>query len=151
MCRFFATVPKGLNELLREELTGFGAQSIKTQPTGATFEGSLEVGYRACLWSRLANHVYYILLETELENQEDLTHQVSALDWSRHLSEKGSFAVSFSGQGVGITHSHYGALKVKDGIVDFFRDRYGVRPTIDTEFPDIRIHAHLNRNQLTLS
>lgn len=151
MCRFFATTPKGLSELLREELLSFGAENIKMQPTGATFEGSLEVGYRACLWSRLANRVYLIVLESELANQEDLTEQVAQLDWRKHLPSTGSFAVSFSGQGVGITHSHYGALKVKDGIVDFFQDLENRRPFVDTENPDLRVHAHLNRNELTLS
>lgn len=151
MCRFFATVPKGLNELLREELTDFGAQAIKTQPTGATFEGGLDVGYRACLWSRLANRVYQIVLETELPNQDALTTTVAALDWSRYLSVAQTFAVSFSGEGLGITHSHYGALKIKDGIVDYFRANQQERPQVDTDFPDVRVHAHLNRNELTLS
>jgi len=151
MCRFFATAPKGLNELLREELTTFGAENIKTQPTGATFDGELEVGYRSCLWSRLANRIYLVLLETELPNQEALSSVVQSIDWSQHLDKEGTFAVSFSGQGLGITHSHYGALKIKDGIVDYYREHYQVRPSIDTEVPDIRVHGHLNRNQLTLS
>lgn len=151
MCRFFATVPKGLNELLRQELTDLGAVAIKTQPTGATFEGAIEVGYRACLWSRLANRVYQIILEEELSNQEALTTSVAAVDWSAYFSVEQTFAVSFSGEGLGIRHSHYGALKVKDGIVDFFQSTTQTRPQVDTDFPDVRIHAHINRNQLTLS
>ncbi len=151
MSQFFATTPKGLPELLREELMGFGATDVKMQPTGATFEGDLEVGYRACLWSRLANHIYYIVLDTELEDQDDLTQQVMNIDWSKHLDVNSTFSVSFSGQGLGITHSHFGALKVKDGIVDYFREHFDSRPDIDTEFPDLKVHAHLNRQQLTLS
>lgn len=151
MYRFFATSPKGLSELLREELATFGAENLKVQPTGVTFEGDLEVGYRACLWSRLANRLYRIVLEVQLDNQEDLTHQVAQIDWRQHLIAGGRFAVSFSGQGIGITHSHYGALKVKDGIVDFFQDKGLGRPSVDTEDPDLRVHAHLNRNELTLS
>jgi len=151
MCRFFATAPKGLNELLREELITFGAENIKTQPTGATFDGPLEVGYRSCLWSRLANRIFLVVLETELPNQEALSSVIQSIDWSQHLDKEGTFAVSFSGQGLGITHSHYGALKIKDGIVDYYREQYQVRPSIDTEVPDIRVHGHLNRNQLTLS
>jgi len=151
MCRFFATVPKGLNELLRQELTDLGAVAIKTQPTGATFEGALAVGYRACLWSRLANRIYHIILEADLPNQEALTLAVAALDWYVYFSAEQTFAVSFSGEGLGITHSHYGALKVKDGIVDYFRAAGLARPQVDTDFPDVRIHAHINRNQLTLS
>ena len=151
MPQFFATTPQGLPELLREELISFGAEAVKMQPTGATFEGSLEVGYRACLWSRLANHIYLIILDVELDNQEDLTTKVSEIDWPRHLNKNGSFAVSFSGKGMGIDHSHYGALMVKDGIVDYFQDKFTTRPNVDTVYPDLKVHAHLNRNKLTLS
>ena len=150
MCRFFATCPKGMSELLKEELESFGAESVKVQPSGATFEGDMEVGYRAVLWSRLANRIYYTLLETELENQEALTPAVSAIEWSEHLDADGTFSVSFSGQGLNITHTHFGALKIKDGIVDYFRGIGDVRPSVDTDYPDVRIHGHVNRNRITL-
>lgn len=101
MCRFFATCPKGMSELLKEELESFGAESVKVQPSGATFEGDMEVGYRSVLWSRLANRIYFTLLETELANQEALTPAISAIEWSQHLDADGTFAVSFSGQGLG--------------------------------------------------
>lgn len=151
MPQFFATTPPGIPELLREELISFGAESVKMQPTGATFEGDLEVGYRACLWSRLANHIYLVILDVELENQEDLTTQVSKINWVRHLNKEGTFSVSFSGKGMGIDHNHYGALMVKDGIVDYFQDKFASRPNVDTVYPDLKVHAHLNRNKLTLS
>lgn len=150
MCRFFATSPKGLSELLREELISFGAKAVKVQPSGTTFEGDLEVGYRTCLWSRLANRIYLSVLETGLNSQDDLTPAIAGLNWLEHMSENSTFSVSFSGQGLGITHTHYGALKVKDGIVDYFRDHDLERPNVDKERPDIKIHAHVNRNQLTL-
>ena len=148
---FFATSPGGLSELLKEELESFGATDIKVQPRGVTFSGDLEVGYRSCLWSRLANRIFVTVLETELANQEDLTAQVAKINWGLHMDAEGTFAVSFSGKGMGITHSHFGALKIKDGIVDFFRERHNARPNVDTQYPDIRVHGHLNRNRLTLS
>lgn len=149
--KFFATAPSGLSELLKEELISLGAQSVKAQPRGVAFEGGLVDGYRACLWSRLANHVYLVLLEAELPNQEALYEQVRALDWSRHMSEDHSFAISFTGKGMGIEHTHFGALKIKDAIVDYFRDNRGIRPSVDVEYPDVRLHGHLNRNEFTLS
>ena len=148
---FFATSPGGLSELLREELQSFGATDIKVQPRGVTFSGDLEVGYRSCLWSRLANRIFLTVLEVELDDQEDLTTQVAGVNWGLHMATEGTFAVSFSGKGMGITHSHYGALKIKDGIVDFFRERHNSRPNVDREYPDLRVHGHLNRNKLTLS
>ena len=151
MCRFFATAPKGLSEILRDELIALGATQVKVQPTGATFEGQLDVGYKVCLWSRIANRVYLILKETQLDNQEALSTEVQQVDWNQHFDAESTFAVSFTGQGVGITHSHYGALKIKDGIVDYFREHFNKRPSVDVDYPDVQIHGHLNRNQLTLS
>ncbi|HHS99295.1 MAG TPA: 23S rRNA (guanine(2445)-N(2))/(guanine(2069)-N(7))-methyltransferase, partial [Thiomicrospira sp.] len=151
MMKFFATAPGGLSELLREELMSFGATEVKAQPRGVTFEGSLEVGYRSCLWSRLANRIFITVLEAELETQEDLTEEVASVNWHKHMDEFGTFAVSFSGKGMGIDHSHYGALKIKDGIVDYFRGISNNRPKVDTVDPELRVHGHLNRNQLTLS
>lgn len=148
---FFATSAGGLSELLKEELESFGATDLKVQPRGVTFSGDLEVGYRSCLWSRLANRIFVTVLEAELANQEDLTAQVAKINWGLHMDAEGTFAVSFSGKGMGITHSHFGALKIKDGIVDFFRERHNARPNVDTQYPDLRVHGHLNRNKLTLS
>lgn len=151
MLKCFATAAGGLSEMLREELMALGAEEVKAQPRGVSFEGSLEVAYRACLWSRLANRIYVTLLEVELPNQEALTTEVAGVDWKRHMDPDGTFSVSFSGKGMGIEHSHYGALKIKDGIVDYFREHFNQRPQVDTIAPELRVHGHLNRNQLTLS
>lgn len=148
---FFATAPGGLSELLKEELLTFGAEELKVQPRGVGFSGGLEVAYRACLWSRLANRIFLTIADVELSNQEELTRQVSQIGWQKHMDTDSTFAVSFSGKGMGIDHSHYGALMIKDGVVDYFRDKTNSRPSIDTVEPDLRIHGHLNRNQLTLS
>lgn len=149
--KFFATAPNGLSELLKEELQSLGAQAVKAQPRGVSFEGGLVDGYRACLWSRLANHVYLVLLESELDTQEDLYANVRSLDWARHMTEDHSFSISFTGKGMGIEHTHFGALKIKDAIVDYFRDTTGHRPAVDRDYPDIQLHGHLNRNHFTLS
>ena len=149
--KFFATTPSGLSELLKEELTSLGATNVKPQPRGVAFEGDMEVVYRSCLWSRLANRVFLTVLEFELANQDDLSVQVAKVRWNQHMDPEGTFAVSFSGKGLGIDHSHYGALKIKDGIVDYFREQSNSRPSVDTSEPDLRVHGHLNRNRLTLS
>ncbi len=151
MLKLFATAAGGLSELLREELMSFGATNVKAQPRGVSFEGDLEIAYRACLWSRLANRIFLTVLEAELQTQEDLTAEVERIDWQQHMDAFGSFAVSFSGKGMGIDHSHYGALKIKDGIMDHFRNLGGERPIVDKRYPELRVHGHLNRNQLTLS
>jgi 23S rRNA (guanine2445-N2)-methyltransferase / 23S rRNA (guanine2069-N7)-methyltransferase len=147
----FATSPSGISELLKEELTDLGAKSVKAQPRGCTFDGDLETIYRVCLWSRLANRVYMTLVDAELKDQESIVRLAKSINWQQHLDKNGTFAVSFSGQGMGIEHTHYGALLIKDGIVDYFNEYFDERPSVDTEYPDIRIHGHLNRNHFTLS
>ncbi|MBO1926985.1 bifunctional 23S rRNA (guanine(2069)-N(7))-methyltransferase RlmK/23S rRNA (guanine(2445)-N(2))-methyltransferase RlmL [Thiomicrorhabdus sp. 6S2-11] len=147
----FATTAEGLNELCREELISLGATDAKAQPRGVTFIADIETLYRCCLWSRTANRIFLTILETKLENQEALTTEVAKIDWQQHMDAFGSFSVSFSGKGMGIDHTHYGALKIKDGIVDYFREHCDDRPIVDKKNPQLRVHGHLNRNQLTLS
>lgn len=151
MLRCFASTAGGLSELLKDELHSLGAQALKVQPKGVAFSASLQVLYQACLWSRLANRIFLIILDTEVVDQEDLTAQVAELDWLQHMQPEQTFAVSFSGQGVGIDHSHYGALTIKDGIIDFFHNAHLERPRVDTHNANIRIHGHLNRKHLSLS
>ncbi|GAB6034018.1 bifunctional 23S rRNA (guanine(2069)-N(7))-methyltransferase RlmK/23S rRNA (guanine(2445)-N(2))-methyltransferase RlmL [Galenea microaerophila] len=151
MFECFATAPSGLSELLKEELTDLGAEEAKAQPRGVHFVADQETLYRCCLWSRLANRFYLTLVSAELKDQDSLSKLVKSINWQQHLNVEGSFAVTFSGQGLGIDHTHYGALLIKDGVVDYFKEYFGDRPSVDTEQPDIRIHGHLNRNHFTLS
>lgn len=147
----FATAPHDLTELLREELLELGAAHAKTHPHGVAFNGDLALAYRVCLWSRLANRIYLVLFDQRLDNQADLSQHLREFAWSEHFTARQSFAVSLTGQGLGIEHTHFGALLIKDGIVDYFRATTGVRPTVDIDNPDIRIHGHVNRQQFTLS
>ncbi len=145
------TCPKGLEALLAQEAGGLGLEEMREQPAALRGRGSLEVAYRLCLWSRLANRVLLVLARTPVSDAESLYAAVHALDWSEHLAANGSLAVEFSGRGAGIDNSHFGALKVKDAIVDQLRARFGQRPDIDKVNPQVRVHAHLERGELVLS
>ena len=145
------TCPKGLEALLAQEAGGLGLEEVREQPAALRGRGSLEVAYRLCLWSRLANRVLLVLARTPVSDAESLYAAVHALDWSEHLAANGSLAVEFSGRGAGIDNSHFGALKVKDAIVDQLRARFGQRPDIDKVNPQVRVHAHLERGELVLS
>ncbi len=73
------------------------------------------------------------------------------IDWSQHLSVNGTLVVDFQGTSSGVKHTQFGALKTKDAIVDQFRDKFGERPSVDTEKPDVRINVHAHREQATVS
>ncbi len=148
---FFATCPKGIEPLLADELRQLGAEAVKETRAGVSFEGTLAIGYRACLWSRLASRILLPLTSFPAPTPEALYAGVQTIAWKEHLAAEGTLAVDFTTSQSAITHSHYGALKVKDAIVDQLRDEFGVRPSIDTAQPDIRVNVYLLRDQATVS
>ncbi|MCQ4346807.1 bifunctional 23S rRNA (guanine(2069)-N(7))-methyltransferase RlmK/23S rRNA (guanine(2445)-N(2))-methyltransferase RlmL [Pseudomonas stutzeri] len=145
------TSPKGLESLLLEEAAVLGLQDGRAQVAAVQGQGSLETAYRLCLWSRLANRVLLVLGRFPVDSAEALYQAVRGIDWSEHLLPTGSLAVEFSGRGAGIDNTHFGALKVKDGIVDSLRTASGERPSVDKYEPDLRVHARLERGELVLS
>ena len=147
----FATAPKGVASLLFDELKTLGATNLKEQPAGVLFEGTLETAYRACLWSRTANRILLPLSNFHAPTPEALYENIQEIDWSEHMSAYDTLAIDFNLSSSRITHTHFAALKVKDAIVDQFRDRCDERPSIDTNRPDLRINVHLHRDQASVS
>ncbi len=148
----FATTPKAMENLLQNEIIALGG--INTRPTlaGVAFEGTLETAYKICLWSRTANRLLLQLAQFEVHSQDDLYQGIQHINWSEHLKPDGSFAVNFNAKhSKAITHTHFGALKVKDAIVDQLRSQFHTRPNIDTQTPDIRLNVYLDGTQATLS
>jgi 23S rRNA (guanine2445-N2)-methyltransferase / 23S rRNA (guanine2069-N7)-methyltransferase len=141
--KFFASAPRGLSQLLERELRELGAEKIHPSASGATFEGELELAYRLCLWSRVANRVLLPVTTIKASSPEELYDEVKAIHWERHLHSSGTLAVDCSISDSAIGHSKYAALKVKDAVCDRFREQYGERPNVDLVTPDLRINLHL--------
>ncbi len=148
---FFATTPKHLGSLLAEELERLGLHGATEGRGGARFEGSLEDGYRACLWSRVANRVLLPLAQFPAVGPEALYAGAVEVPWEDHLTPDRTFAVRFDGRLPGVTDSRYPALKVKDAIADRFNSRLGRRPNVDAENPDLLIHCYVLREVATLA
>lgn len=154
----FATSAKGIENCLAEELSALAARypdahfkNIQPTRAGAAFQGSLKAGYLACLWLRTASRVLLNLKEFEAWSPESLYDGVQSVDWSAHLNASQTLAVDFGASQSGITHSHFGALKTKDAIVDQFMHKQNVRPNVDTKNPDLRINVYILRDNATLS
>ena len=148
----FATTPKAMETILTEELQALGITHIKATLAGVAFQGDLETAYRACLWSRTANRILLVLSSFEVKAQEDLYNGVQAIDWFEHINPDDTFAVSFSSKNSpAINNTHFGALKVKDAIVDQMRAKFNLRPSIDTAQPSIRINVYLHNEIAQLS
>ncbi len=148
---FFAPTPRGIAPLLADELRQIGALDIDEQRAGVGFQGSLEVGYRACLWSRLASRILLVLDDVPASTSDELYDSVAHLGWDEHLRPTGTLAVNFNGTSPALRHTHYGALRVKDAVVDGFRERNGIRPSVEVESPDLRIDVHLHGVKATVS
>nr|WP_299244602.1 bifunctional 23S rRNA (guanine(2069)-N(7))-methyltransferase RlmK/23S rRNA (guanine(2445)-N(2))-methyltransferase RlmL [uncultured Halomonas sp.] len=148
---FFATCPKGNEELLADEIASLGGLASKSTVAGIYFQGTLEVGYRACLWSRLANRIVLCLAREEgIERPAALQEVARRIDWTRHLAPNASLAVDFHGHSEHIRHTRFGAQTVKDGVVDALREAGQERPRVELRQPDLRLFVHLHRGRLTL-
>ena len=148
---YYAAAPKGVGDLLTAELSAIGAQNVRQQGTGVSFAGPIEIAYRACLWSRLASRILLRIAEFPAPTAEALYEGIQQTNWQDHLDVEGTMAVEFIGSGRHIRNSHFGALKVKDAIVDQYRAATGSRPSIDLQQPDVRIHARLDRDRVLVS
>lgn len=148
---FFATCPRGLEGLLLEEMRQLGAEQARETVAGVRFSGDLSLGYRCCLWSRLANHIVVPIAEKPCRSVDDLYQAVLQIDWDRHLSLEKTFAIDFSGSLPGINHSHFGALKAKDAVADYFQQRYRRRPSVQARRPDVLINVRVAKGAITVS
>lgn len=148
---FFATSPKGIEPILLSELEKLGATSVKETRAGVKFGGNLETAYRACLWLRTANRVLLPLATFKAQTPDELYAGVQQIDWFEHLEPNGTLAVDFQSSQSAITHTQYGALKVKDAIVDQFRHRFDQRPSVNLTTPHLRINVYLLRDEATVN
>jgi 23S rRNA (guanine2445-N2)-methyltransferase / 23S rRNA (guanine2069-N7)-methyltransferase len=148
---FFASCPKGLEYLLVDELKAIGASDVREALAGVYFHGGLDIGYRACLWSRLASRIFMPIVDFPVEDGDQLYEGAKAIAWSEHLPDGNTFAIDTVGSTPGVTHTQYAGLRVKDAIVDQYREATGERPDIDTQNPDLRINLALRKGKAIVS
>lgn len=151
MKQLFATTARGFEELLKSELTELGAQDAKVAQGGVHYWADDETLYRTLLWSRLSSRILLPIMQAKAFSDLDLYSAVVGVNWLDYFDEKVHFFVDFNGTNQEIRHTQFGAMRVKDGIVDYFERHGRARPNVDKEQPDIRIHAYLNRDDVVLS
>ncbi|WP_310600396.1 bifunctional 23S rRNA (guanine(2069)-N(7))-methyltransferase RlmK/23S rRNA (guanine(2445)-N(2))-methyltransferase RlmL [Desulfobulbus sp.] len=149
--RFTATCGFGLEPLVSEEIAQCGGEALATHPGAVSWSGSLETGYRACLWSRFASRVLLELARFDAPTTDALYAQASTILWDDHFTWKSTFAVHTTLVNAAINHSQFASLRVKDAIVDQFRKRFGRRPDVDPLRPDLRFHLHVQGTGAALS
>jgi 23S rRNA (guanine2445-N2)-methyltransferase / 23S rRNA (guanine2069-N7)-methyltransferase len=148
---WIATAPVGAASVLAEELAQFGASDVRERSHDVKFQGTLEVGYRACLWSRTATRVYLSLGSIDAASSKGLYDAVKRIDWREHLAPGATLACDCSGGNESIRHTIYGAQLLKDAVCDNLRDATGERPNIKPERPDVLLHLHVEGPTALLS
>jgi len=146
-----ATCPKGLEQLLCRELESLGLTVVGERIGHVLCSADLTTIYRACLWSRLANRILLVLNDVPVVDVDSFYQAVYDIPWLEHLPTGGSLAVDFSGTLPDINHTHFGALKTKDAIVDHCQRQAGWRPSVDTESPDLRINIRGHKGRAVIA
>ncbi|GLS27315.1 bifunctional 23S rRNA (guanine(2069)-N(7))-methyltransferase RlmK/23S rRNA (guanine(2445)-N(2))-methyltransferase RlmL [Marinibactrum halimedae] len=151
MTEYYLSCPKGLEQLLQWEMETIGVTPTRHTVGGVWGEATQEQAYRLCLWSRLANKILLPLAHKEMQSADDLYDIVKAIPWEDHINPAGKLLVDFSGTNRTIRHSQFGALRVKDAIVDRCRETLGARPSIDKDHPDLLVNARLHKGRVTIA
>ena len=141
--RYFATCPRGLEQLLADELQSVQAKSIKLTDGGVSFDGDWAVCYAANLHSRIATRILWQVARGKYMNEEDLFEAAYQLNWPQWFDVKNDFMVKVTGVKCPLKSLEFATLKIKDAVCDKFRLAVGARPYIDTKTPAVRIHAYL--------
>ena len=150
--KFTVTVARGMLPLLAKELAEMNIKETKEEQGNIRFMGSMSDAYRVCLWSRVAIRVLMPIAHFSATTTDELYQAIVDLPWEQHIDAKDStLAVDFNSFRSKIRHTQYGAQRVKDGIVDRFREQTGERPSIDLYQPDLRINVYVKHNQAIVS
>ena len=146
-----ATTLQYLEPLLEAELRSLGANDVQTGKRVVYFTGDLDLVYKANLRRRLALRILRPLHSYVATNTDELYAGAQRFDWSSLFDASKTFAINTTLSGETFTHSQFATLRVKDAIVDHFRNSSGARPSIDTANPHISLHLHIRDDRITLS
>ena len=141
----------GFEDILEKELLQLGAQNLKKGNRFVTFEGDKGFMYKANLCLRTALKILKPIHNVRIQNEESLYKVFYNFPWGNYLDVNSKFVIDSVVNGQIFTHSQFASQKAKDGIVDQFRDRFGKRPTVDLNSPDLRINLHINNDYSTIS
>ncbi len=146
----FLTCAGGLEEVCSNELTRLKIPNCKPAIGGVHFSGDLETVYRVNLYSRVGIRLLVRIAKFRCSNEDDLYQQSLKIPWQLYLNNQMTFAVHGFVSNSRIRHSKFAALKLKDAVADAMRKKYGKRPNVDVEKPDVRFNLHLNNNIATI-
>ncbi|PID93635.1 MAG: RNA methyltransferase [Bacteroidetes bacterium] len=149
--KMLALTQAGLEPFLKEELMEIGATQCQEGIREVEFEGTLQTMYRANMYSRLAVRILVPITSFEIEDETSLYEQAKAFNWNQYLSLNDTFNVEAAQVDSPVKSSRFAGFRVKDAIVDRFREQFGKRPFVEERHPEIIIHVMLKERQCTFS
>ncbi len=148
--QLFLPCAAGVEELLASEVLALTGASCQTLRGGVRLNCSWPMMMRLNLHSRLAQRVLIELSHGRYGNEQDLYQAASQVPWEAWFGQQQSFKVEITAQHSPLRSLNFALLRIKDAVVDRFRDKTGARPDVLTRWPDVRLYAHLTRDELTL-
>ena len=141
----------GFEEILAKELQQLGAQEVEIGTRMVSFKGDKGFMYKANLSLRSALKILKPIYHFRAFNDQSLYKGIQGIDWSKYLNANQTFVIDTTIHSDNFKHSQFVSQKAKDAIVDQFRDKFGQRPSIDKDFPDLRINIHIDRDQCSVA
>ncbi len=151
MATFFASCPTGMNDLVETELKELGLKTFEKTNGGVLFESNWAGCYKANLNSRYASRILKPILDFPAYQNEDIYHNIQKHDFTKYIKPNQTLAVDAAITDCKILDQRFLAMKVKDAIVDQFRDKFDSRPDVQNTDPDLRIHIRGYKNQYSVS
>lgn len=148
---YFATAARGFEEMLKTELEQICQAECKVTQGGVHFTTTQRGAYQALLHSRLASRILLPVVTTKIFSDLDLYATIVGINWADIFDPRDTFFVDFNGTNREIRNTQFGAMRVKDGVVDYFERKGFARPTVDKDHADIRIHVYLDRENMVVS
>lgn len=142
---------QGLEDVLRDELISLGAENVETGRRVVSFEGDLALMYRANLCCRTALRILKPIVKFSASDPDELYDIVRDIEWEKYMTPETTFSIDSTVNSEEFSHSKYVTYRVKDGIVDHFRDKYGVRPSIRVAGADLMFNVHIFDDRITIS
>ena len=149
-CNFFAPCPRGLETVLAQELRELNAAEIRIANGGVHFSGDIRLCYTVNLQSRIASRVLWQVAHERYQNEKDVYQVASAVAWETWFDPALTIRVKVDALRCPLNSLDFVTLRIKDAVCDVFRTHAGKRPSVDTDEPDIRIHAFLDAQNVTL-
>jgi putative N6-adenine-specific DNA methylase len=151
MKELLATTLYGLEKILASELETLGAGSVRVHNRAVSFAGDKAMLYRANYHLRTALRILKPLKSFPAGNENDIYREIRKLEWEKHLDTRSLLAVETVLLSKRYRHSGFVSQRVKDAIVDRFRERTGLRPSVDLKDPDLKINIHLTDSHCSVS